>query len=302
MGGAQKMRNVKIAILIIASTLSACTGPNHPDIISASGVDKSVIAADKTELGLMYQFKKTSEAAIPTGGVGDPGPIAQRLFMRAGFALTYAKCNEYIQGKSRNQRRVNVWRDTIAPITALATGVIALADSGETINNDVLAALSLTTNAANSGFKIYEERYLFGAENVNSVRRLVLAALTADSAQALETSDAKLTYGQSVIHLINNQAICSPSNILEMVSDAIDQSKPSSKPGDNQRQSGSDTKTESISEVAELKKLIDRLQREGKITAAEITQVNAILATERAAPPPDAGFDTVQTRVTPPKQ
>jgi hypothetical protein len=297
------MRNTRIAIVLIASTLSACTGPNHPDIISASGVDKTVIAADGTELGLMYQFKKTAEAAMPIGGVGDPGPVAQRLFLRAGFALTYAKCNEYIQGKSRNQRRVNVWRDTIAPITALATGVIALADSGETINNDVLTALSLTTNVASSGFKIYEERYLFGAENVNSVRRLVLAALTADSAQALETSDAKLTYGQSVIHLINNQAICSPSNILEMVSDAIDQGKPSSKPGDNQTQPGSDdAKVDSISEVTELKKLIDRLQREGKISAAEIAQVNATMATERTSPPPDAGFDTVQTRVTPPKQ
>jgi len=109
--------------------------------------------------------------------------------MDAGFALIQARCNAYILAKADNQRQVNVWRDTFAPITALLTGAVALIAKGDQTNNDALTIFSLGTSAATAGFRIYEQRFLFSAENVNSVRLLVLKALSDNASEASTTKN-----------------------------------------------------------------------------------------------------------------
>ncbi|MFD1107428.1 hypothetical protein [Sphingobium olei] len=213
-------------------------------------MSKEVVDAkgdEPTGDGLLYQFKLAAAAAKPTvasGQLSVPDTARQRAFMEAGFALILARCNGYILAKADRQRGVNVTRDAFAPITALATGIVALVSSGESVDSDVLTALSLGTTAASAGFRIYEQRFLFGAENVNSVRRLVLKALTDNADEALRKTDevAKqiaaekarggaqqnreaLSYSQAVIYLINNQSICSPGHILELVNGAISAGK-----------------------------------------------------------------------------
>jgi len=146
----------------------------------------------------------------------------QLLFMEMGFELINLSCNTYIEGKVNRQRTINVWRDVFTPITALATGIYAIADKGETVDHDALTALALLTSAAISGFDIYEQRYLFGAKNVDNVRRLVLRAQLAHAQEAMGFDKDNITYWKAVRRLAENQMVCSPGAILDMVAKAIE--------------------------------------------------------------------------------
>ena len=181
------------------------------------------MAYTSQEQGSLYQlFVDAADNAYPENITDDVDPDAQRLFMQTGFDLVKDRCRAYLERKSDHQRDVNVWRDTFVPLTALATGVIGLVDQGETINNDVLVALGLLTSAATSGVEIYEERFLFGAENVNSVRKLLDNALTVGAEEKLALPDSRLRYTKSIEHIVSNQLICSPQNILDLVKVAIE--------------------------------------------------------------------------------
>lgn len=212
------------ATIFMAVQLSGCsTAAGRPGVISSSGITSEVTtAAGRFDKSLYARFVASADAAYPDSAAATIDPDAQRRFMHSGFALIYSTCNRYIEGKSDRQRSVSVWRDAFAPITAVATGLVGLIDGGDTINSDYLTGLALLTSAGNAGFQIYEQRYLFGAENVNSVRRLILDALLVDAKLAMATDDLGLSYEQSVVHLIDNQMICSPGHILELVREAID--------------------------------------------------------------------------------
>ncbi|KQN25338.1 hypothetical protein ASE86_03595 [Sphingomonas sp. Leaf33] len=228
--------------------------------------------------------------------------------MDAGFALIQARCNRYILAKADNQRRVNVWRDTFAPITALLTGAVALIGSGDDTSNDALTALSLGTSAASAGFRIYEQRYLFGAENVNSVRLLILTALADNASKASKTDDAKLTYSQSVTHLINNQAICSPGHILQLVSEAIEAGKVVSIKSDTGTSPATAPATltpadKAQAELAEVRGILLQLKQNNLVTDAQIAAAKAKVVPPPAlvpAPPaatPSRSLEIVTTRV-----
>lgn len=104
------------------------------------------------------------------------------------------------------------------------TGVIAvgnISSSGENSNGDeeLLALLGLATAASASGLDVYDEHMLFGAENIGSVEQLVRNALVTHSS-AIQNKRA-IRYEAAIRHLLDNQAICSPQNILLLVREAI---------------------------------------------------------------------------------
>lgn len=215
----------KWAILLATSALlSSCGGLSRPHVLSETGVAPALNRQRTGPANLVDDFLVAAEAARSASG-REGSVAAQRNYMEAGAVLISVKCGNYLDSKADNQRRVNVWRDTFAPITALLTGAYALADKGETVDHDVLTAFSLGTTAANAGFKIYEERYLFSARNINSVRRLVLEAVLDNYREAARISDDKLNFRQATAILIEVQHVCSPQNISELVSQAIDAGK-----------------------------------------------------------------------------
>ncbi|MCI1756554.1 MAG: hypothetical protein LKM31_12660 [Sphingobium sp.] len=294
-----------VSSLCVATLItSACTNNSgRPQFISDGGVSKEVNAASGVSPigdGLLFQFKLAAEEAKPfTAGPNASlkanDPKKQRAFMEAGFALIQARCNKYILSKSDSQRRVNVWRDTFAPITALLTGAVALIGKGDDTSNDALTALSLGTSAASAGFRIYEQRYLFGAENVDSVRRLIQNALVGNAAEASKTKDEKLTYSQSVTHLINNQAVCSPGHILHLVSAAIKTGDVVSMKSDTPPASEA---TKSEEELKELKALLEQLKTDKAITDQQISVAKAKMQSgQPPAPPPSLGLEIVTTDV-----
>lgn len=205
--------------------LASCAGQERPSILTPSGVSPLLARQSGGTASLIDRFLNKAAAAQPGLDGQEKGSQAQREYMTSGFALVYVTCNQYLERKSDRQRQVNVWRDTFAPLTALLTGVVALADGGKTVDSDFLAAISLASTSASSGFKVYEERYLFSAENVNSVRRLILEALISNAGKSQEIGDDRLSFEQASISIIDNQVVCSPGNILELVSDAISAGK-----------------------------------------------------------------------------
>jgi hypothetical protein len=297
---------MKIDKLLIASCVlfvtGGCTNVGRPSFISDRGVSKEVHDATGMTLndgGLLYQFQLAARDAAPFTGTtlkAQNDPVKQRAFLNAGFALIQARCNEYILAKSDHQRQVNVWRDTFAPITALLTGVVSLASKGGDTNSDYLTALSLGTSAASAGFSIYEQRYLFGAENVNSVRLLIQTALADNAAEAATTPNAKLDYSQTVTHLINNQAVCSPGHILQLVHEAIEAGKIESIKNGEKKESDA-SKTEA--ELKDTKALIEQLKKDSILTDASIAAAKAKIAAPAPAPAPSTvkTLDIVTTRV-----
>lgn len=295
------LRTTSLLVAILAT--SACArNDGRPSFISDSGVAQEVVNANGASPrsdGLLFQFKLAAEEARPFTAGPNPtlkanDPVKQRAFMDAGFSLIQARCNKYILAKSDNQRRVNVWRDTFAPVTALLTGAVALIGKGDDTNNDVLTALSLGTSAASAGFRIYEQRYLFGAENVNSVRLLIQKALADNALEASKTVDAKLTYSQTVTHLINNQAVCSPGHILQLVSAAIKAGDVVSTKSDTL--ASPETKTEA--ELNELKGLIEQLKADKALTDQQISAAKAkVKGSQPPPPPPPPGLEIVTTDV-----
>ena len=293
-----------IGLVATISMLSGCANDGRPTFISDRGVTKEVIDANGVSPmgdGLLFQFKLAAAEASPftsgpTIALKPNDPVKQRAFMDAGFALIQARCNIYILSKADNQRRVNVWRDTFAPITALLTGAVALIGKGDDTSNDALTTLSLGTIAASAGFRIYEQRYLFGAENVNSVRLLILKALADNALEASKTADTKLTYSQSVTHLLNNQAVCSPGHILQLVSEAIEAGEVESTTSDTP--SPAPTETAAEKELREVKSVLEQLKLDKAITDQQITAAKAkVTVTPPVAAAPSKGLEMVTTRV-----
>ena len=140
--------------------------------------------------------------------------------MRAGFSLIYIRCGEYFDQKGSHQANANLLRDSIAPIAAVISGVMAL-HSYKSANNAEkdLKWLALGTSSAIAGLDVYTEHYLFGAENVNAVKSLMLEELATHSGKALTLDPANME--EAALQIYDNQDICTPAHIATSVRGAI---------------------------------------------------------------------------------
>jgi hypothetical protein len=140
--------------------------------------------------------------------------------------LVYTRCNEFFQHTGRNQSRSRVARDYIAPVVALLTGLLALHDFGDDSNDEqnILEALTLGSTFATAALDVHDRHFLFGADNVDSVREMTMNAL---SSHRLAVMGRELdTVYDAVEHLVDNQTICTPPHILRLARQAIANSEP----------------------------------------------------------------------------
>ena len=173
----------------------------------------------------MKLFSDAAEAVYPESPFAEPDHKKLIRFMELGFAVIEQDCALYLNGKADRQRDIGVIRDSFGPVTALVAGIIGLTASDGSVNSDYLTGLGLATTAANEGFKIYEQQYLFGAENVGAVERLIVNALRTDAAAKLSEEKTRITWASSVAHLRTNQEICDPHQIRDLVRGAIGNGK-----------------------------------------------------------------------------
>lgn len=166
---------------------------------------------------LGYRFSAATCAAFDR----PDDATAQRAMLEAGFTVVQVRCNDFFYQRAGNQTRAQVGRSLIAPVTAALTGIVGLINfKGEGRSDDVLAGLSIATAFATSSLNVYEEQFLFNANNINAVRGLTMRALSTHRAQTI--TDNPTTFDQTIRSLTDHQMICTPASILEMTRAAID--------------------------------------------------------------------------------
>jgi hypothetical protein len=224
-----RSKTISLAILIILST-SACgntvNGPrrliqqgeiDHGDVADAAclaSTDAGNPGADLNEL-----FYRAGCAAL-----SDPSnPTLARQMIDAGVTLNRVRCTDFFAERAGHQTRERILRGAVAPLSALITGILAVAnfktDGGR---KEALQILSIGQSATVAGLELYESEFLFGAANVNSVRTLTMRALN-EHATGILTQDVQF-FG-AARHLIDHQMICTPANILELSQNAIREGK-----------------------------------------------------------------------------
>ena len=279
------------------ATLIACASNNNrPRVVGAAGeivfkegnARGEAVPADKYKgwIGLQAMFKSQAEkAARSKASTSDI-----KSFMQTGFTLVHLGCNAYIEQKADRQRSIGVVRDSFAPITALITGIIGIANDGDT-DSDYLTAIALATTAASTGFDIYEDRFLFGAKNVNEVRTLVLRNQLAHADKAMTTINDNPSYNQAIIHLLKNQMTCSPAEILEKVNEAIKQGTITARPVVDSPQGQT---PEDDQDIQRYEALITLLNEEGILTEDQLGKLRAMIEQQE-----DSGEVNVAADTTP---
>lgn len=169
--------------------------------------------------GSTSSTRSASEGSAQSTVAAKPAQIDAML--EDGFTLIYANCSDFFRSSGTNQTRVMLARDVVGLAGTLISGWLTISDSS---NDDALAFVTLGSASALSVLDIYTRRYLFGADNVDSVRELTLVALAAH-ANGVRTLRPPSTYQEASVHLLDNQAICTPSRIALLAREAIQQGK-----------------------------------------------------------------------------
>jgi hypothetical protein len=225
-----------IALLVSTSMLGACAagfrGPSP--VLNSSGIVQQD-ARQQQRYGIFFHrfralafrvagcdIPESDQAQLVCRPDFEPEPALLRRYMRAGFALINTDCNEYMSAMARNQGRSRVARDLIGPISALITGIISLRNLSDGDEQDWLTRLSLGSAVSTAALNIVDQRFLFGADNIDAVRGRVIRALGEQADQALSRPDAELNFERASIEILNSQATCTPSGILSLTHNAIE--------------------------------------------------------------------------------
>lgn len=149
-----------------------------------------------------------------------PNPNVNSM-LRSGFMYNYSFCENYFNVMAKNQRRSKISRSLLAPLTSVITGIIGLQDfsSNPGSKEDLIQGLAIGSAAATSILDIYDEHFLFGTDNIDSVETMTLKALDAHS--SLVTKQTNIRFETGMKHLIDNQGQCSPQSILTLARSSI---------------------------------------------------------------------------------
>lgn len=225
------MQKFVFAALVVA--IAGCSTTKGPRVIfSANGPEAAPNQAQPYSLARAFvtaankaacSTSPASSEQVACPELNSPDAIAAQekastAMFDVGTSLVYANCSEFFNNAGRTQTQLMVWKDAIGLLGTFAAGVIAL-DGGGTGDLDRLAVISLGSSAALSGIDVYTQRFLFAAENVDSVRELTLNALNAHAEKVKENPPK--SYTSASRHLLDNQALCLPPRIAMMARDAI---------------------------------------------------------------------------------
>jgi hypothetical protein len=232
-----------LSLLACTCLLSACYSFRGPTPVIERG---NVVHSDVYGARTGYLYERFRSATLRASGcrsgepaqkLAQPEPIEAichptpfesevertgtiEAFMNAGYELIYADCTAYFAHMGRNQGRSRLGRDVIGPIGNLITGIISIVrfeDSGT--RDNLLGSLALATTTGTAALDIYDQHFLFGADNIDVVQQLIQRALKRHATETFQATHD--TFGKAVNHLEDNQAICRPPRILTLVRQAI---------------------------------------------------------------------------------
>lgn len=146
-----------------------------------------------------------------------------RAMLDASFSMTNSRCVDFFAQKAGTQTGVNTFRSSVAPVLALLTGVLSIVNFKNDANGSKRAdwekGLSLASTATLAGLSIYEENFLFSAENIDDVRGLTKHALDEYKKSVMGLKNH--TFDTAVDYALEYHMICTPGKIKSLVKQAI---------------------------------------------------------------------------------
>lgn len=209
-------------------TTTACTsntinGP--PRLVGAAsngsgiyGPDGSLSSCPSTgaaSLNLVADFvaKACAAHAVPDS------PQLASVMVNSGITLNRIRCADFFRQRGAGQTTERILRRTIVPLSALITNILGIIDfDGDEDRQQAIQILGISIAGVEGGLSVYEEEFLFGAENIRSVEVLTMRDL---DTHALEILNRGSGFYQALRDLLDHQALCRPTAILELAQDAI---------------------------------------------------------------------------------
>lgn len=150
-----------------------------------------------------------------------------REMMEASFALTNAQCTDFFAQKAGTQATVETIRSSVAPVLTLLTGVLSIVNFKNDVNGSKRAdwekLLSLSSTATLAGLTVFEQQFLFSADNIDDVRELTMQALSQYKISVRNLQGH--TFYTSVDYVLGYHMNCTPGKIKSLVKQAIKDKK-----------------------------------------------------------------------------
>lgn len=212
-----------IALLSLQACSNTLYGPERPFQAGKMGGITACSPGNADKGFLANRFLK---AACASEALPKDDTLA-RVMLDTSFSLTNARCTDYFANKAGSQSELNIARSIVAPALTLLTGILSIIN----FKNDVDGArradwekgLSLASAATLSGLTIWEENFLFSADNIDDVRTLTNSAMSEYRFAVLGLSAH--TFDTNVNYVIEYHMICTPGRIKGMVKQAIKDKK-----------------------------------------------------------------------------
>jgi hypothetical protein len=173
-----------------------------------------------------YQ-RQVADAKNPKEVNAAEDAIIYRSLAVHGMAVVYGNCSDFFLEAGEHEKYIAFTRDAVAVVGSLASGIMALSSA----SSNAVAVVALTTGTVYSSLDVYTKNFLFGAENIDSVRTLILNVLDVHQKAVVE-DQSPWTFDNAVNVILDHQDMCRPSAIVNYVRAAIksghlDASKPS---------------------------------------------------------------------------
>ncbi|MBV8799247.1 MAG: hypothetical protein JO208_05515 [Alphaproteobacteria bacterium] len=162
------------------------------------------------------QTQALADTQNPSGSAQANAAIYAEL-AKDGMATVDDNCSDFFTTAGEHEKYIDFARDAVAFTGTLASGVLALTDA----SNGAVAAVTLGTTTVYGGLDVYTKNFLFGAENIDSVRTLIENALDAHTKKVLADPQPVWTFNNAMRVILDHQEICRPSAIVSLVREAI---------------------------------------------------------------------------------
>lgn len=194
------------AIAAIAILLNSCS---TPIVLTAEGPNRDIAS------GQFAIFAKAYDSAWET-----PSTTYAKNLLEQGLSLVYNNCMDFFRREGKLQTTLNVIRDTTALVGSVAAGAIAALHTSQ----DAAAVVSLTVAGVSGGITVANANFLFGTDNIDAVRELIVRALATHHdqiEQAANTTPTLVTVPWALDQIQDHQALCRPAHILSLTRSAI---------------------------------------------------------------------------------
>jgi len=216
--------NILLLAGVIAVATAGCESPTM--VMTTEGLSNQIPngAANGQYAVLRAAFTKAQGRALAVVNGSSPAAATDQAiyqeFAFDGMGTVDDNCSDFFTTAGEHEKWISFTRDMIGATGTVASGALALTGAPKS----AIAALILATGTAYNGLDVYTRNFLFGADNIDSVRTLILNALDAHRKIVLDDK-SPWDFNNSMRVVLDHQEICRPSAIVALVKIAIKNGK-----------------------------------------------------------------------------